>query len=523
MFMMNEMNNNIYTNIINYLYKITYKSIEHMDYFAKAKEAEAALDYDLAHEMYEHVAEQEHFNDKMNYEINIMHNWIVASGGFLNDKIQIKYYDVDYRGMQVNEKIVTNEPLVAVPRECILSLFDVQDEISRKYNVSTSHNSHTILALKLIEIKYDQRDPKHRIVRCLPKFFSNVPIFYTDEFDRLMTGSMLQIKMYIKLHQLLSDYNYLRGRSDEVTFSVADYIWARTCIITRVYAVTRNGKKDTFLVPLADMANHSCTPNTEWHYDEAKDQFVVSAKQPIYVGNVVYESYGNKNTYRYLNNYGFTLEENPYEEYMFVLNEQVADCLAYGTYIHESKLHLEGFAHKQADETFINDISNRKLTPYIFYVGYTFDSVRLMLHYLEQMYQEFKYEYIIRTCKRLSSMFPVGVEYDDALLSSSTNSSSTNSSSSVDLTFNELNCIRLRRGEKRIISFYEQYFTLVNSLYTSRKLDKKVIKKIRMLVNKHKHTDADAFMKYAENCFKKSDILDDERLLELSKSDSYTT
>ena len=84
--------------------------------------------------------------------------------------------------------------------------------------------------------------------------------------------------------------------------------------------ITINNNKTDALVPFADLLNHRRPRQTQWFFDDEKDAFIVQAVEDINIGQEIFDSYGKKTNYRFLLNYGFTLENNDMGEYPLTIN-----------------------------------------------------------------------------------------------------------------------------------------------------------------------------------------------------------
>lgn len=81
------------------------------------------------------------------------------------------------------------------------------------------------------------------------------------------------------------------------------------------------------MVPLVDMLNHRRPPQTEWHFDQAAQAFVLSTTEEVARDEQLFDSYGAKCNSRYLLNYGFTVEDNRGILWRGVLAEKSSEVL----------------------------------------------------------------------------------------------------------------------------------------------------------------------------------------------------
>lgn len=83
----------------------------------------------------------------------------------------------------------------------------------------------------------------------------------------------------------------------------AHWMWARSIVGSRNFG----DGEDYCLVPLADMMNHSDSPNTSWRFEGG--DFVMEAKENIALNEQLFDSYGPKDAVDSLLYYGFASKD----------------------------------------------------------------------------------------------------------------------------------------------------------------------------------------------------------------------
>lgn len=438
------------------------------------------------------------YNDAKNIDINILKQWLLLNNAKI-DGIKIEYYDVDYRGMCVENSIKKDQPLMQIPASCVVSLEECK---TRSYNKILTENKfgfnspHTYLALELLDIKYTPNHHMQYYCRCLPKFFDNVPInFPANELEELK-GSYSLIKIQQKKYYLLEEYNCmvktLQSVGAKFPYSYDDFVWARTAVITRVYAVERyiNGilTKDTVMVPFADMANHTIPANTHWSFDNNSNCFTVKATNYMNHGNVLYESYGAKCTYRYFVNYGFAVEDNPYEEVCIICNPALFPII-------ENRLY----------ETNVDILQYLNGTSEIFQVGYDANIspfkafTEFCTNKAESMYKTTPGEPAPDKDKLLVTTFIIIIGFAQKTLDLFDTSYEDDLKlyKMYNHTFNQRNCLIQKMGEKKLLLFYINYYTYLSKIVRSpKRADKN--KLLKELKKKYIPTYASSFLTMAK-------------------------
>jgi len=356
-------------------------------------------------EKYKSFIEHEFYN----HPFTILQKWIEQNGGKISG-VEVVYYNENYRGMNARYSILKNQNILSIPFECCISRNEQYKTNWGRVLKDNGHSDHDFLALALLDIKYSPIHHQKPILECIPKSFPSVPIFFSEDEKHELIGSYALDLTHDKLCELKATYKVITSVLS-IPYTLEDFLWARTAIITRIYGITRNGQRDCVMVPFADMANHKIPPNTTWFFDTNKDSFIVRASTNIDTGETIYETYGKKSNYRYFVNYGFTIPNNP-----------------------DDKVHI--------------DIEGKS-----FYVGYTLDDAfkQMYTHTLQicEGRAQDACNYIVEYCETRLSQFPTTIRQDIELLIRST------------LPNNIKNCIVMRKGEKRLLRFFSAYFSLL--------------------------------------------------------------
>jgi len=453
-------------------------------YYRAAKACEGLLNKELALEFYHKMrqcdlktATQYEQNEYHNIDISILREWLQNEGAIINN-IKIEFYDIDYRGMCIDKTVKNNEVIIQIPMNCIISL---EESKTRSYNkklidLEAKYNSpHTYLALELLDIKYTEGHKFQYITNCLPKYFDNVPIHFNEDKLKYLEGSFALVKIAQKKFYLEEEYNHIKNLLPEFPYSYEDFVWARTAIITRVYAAERTlhgvPVKDTVMVPFADMANHRIPPNTHWYYDKKKDSFIVHATKYLTNGENIFESYGQKCNYRYFVNYGFTIDKNPFEEVVIITNPMISSIISTKIYINNNNILR---VINNCSETFQigYDTKSEAMKNFIECTKYKCDEIYKKENKNKTATFEEVYTFIVLLLNKSLNEFKTSTEEDENILKNQ------------DLSFDIRNCIVQRLSEKRLLKYLIKYFSDLVKLeqIKDEKDKKKFMKKMD-----HKH------------------------------------
>ncbi len=146
----------------------------------------------------------------------------------------------------------------------------------------------------------------------LPKSFAEHPYFLTDSELEYLKGSYVLSLIRRRRKQLDYEYNQLLScLPKEKVFTREEYLWGCCIYLTRTHAVKIAGVKTHALVPLADMPNHSISPNVLWGYESSRG-FLYSAADSIEIDEPLTIKYWRECNGITWARFGFCLESNPY-------------------------------------------------------------------------------------------------------------------------------------------------------------------------------------------------------------------
>jgi histone-lysine N-methyltransferase SETD3 len=115
---------------------------------------------------------------------NTMLEWM-EQGGSRFDKLKLRYYTDDYRGVHAARPIKKDETILFVPFHQLLTLdMAMQSPIgslmaARNFRSRLISPKHSFLSTLLMEERRKPESHFNKYIDILPKGFSNFPIFYT--------------------------------------------------------------------------------------------------------------------------------------------------------------------------------------------------------------------------------------------------------------------------------------------------------------------------------------------------------
>ena len=399
--------------------------------------------------------------------------WMKDNGAKF-DKISMRYYAQDYRGVHTVKKIQQNELFLHVPHKLIITRkLGMETPLGAKIVKSGIHLDWDYLAYITTFLLTQFHDPNSfwkPYMDVYPKDVSSFPMFYSEEDKKLLKGSPIMEQIHDEFAEIEEEYNQIVEEVPEFKeFTLEEYAKNKTLVISRIFYVTVHGKIERIMVPLADMFNHHFDRlgETYWQYDDKDDAFIVQAQKPISIGDPICESYGQKPNYRFLFYYGFLIDNNPqncvYINLMFNSDDHLAQQKGnmIGAYIGRA---IKSF--KFYENWTITPFSNEKFLAHLRLIEYKGD-LNMLSPYLKPVVSSAK------SCsfeKRKFRCPPITVDNEKAalmklkLIAENTLQEypdtyekdmeilKAESIGGEKLTFNQKNSIMLRSGEKKILN-----------------------------------------------------------------------
>lgn len=242
---------------------------------------------------------------------NKMLGWLKSNGAEF-PKVVVEEFAKGYRGAKARTRISKGSTFISIPHKCIMTLDKAKESKLGQILQNSGANiaDHTFLAMFVLQERYQEDSFWQPYLKLLPKKYPNVPYFYDTKLLDTMRCTFAYDMLQQRKHSLEDEYKNLKEIIPHFYFSLFDFIWARTVVVTRVFGISAGGGEG--LVPLADMLNHKPQEltGTRWQFDEVRNAFTIVATKPYLKGCEIFDSYGPKCNSRYLVNYGFTLPNN---------------------------------------------------------------------------------------------------------------------------------------------------------------------------------------------------------------------
>lgn len=264
------------------------------------------------------------------------------------ESLEIKQISSENRGVISKKRIKPGTIFVSIPDKCILGFDNIlESEIGKKME-KNNIGCHSIIAVYILNEKNNPNTFWKPYFDILPVKYENIPLFFNETQIEMLKGCFAVDMLLSKIIQIQEDYNKLM-ELDLFKFSLHEFIWARTVVITRIFGFERNKVVTSALVPLADMLNHDVDCGTKWEYSDNKKSFIIESTKWIFDGRSIYDSYGIKCNSRFHINYGFCLpvEENKYNNHCVIFIPTKQSTIKQMNLIGEPKSYDNGYSGYQ--------------------------------------------------------------------------------------------------------------------------------------------------------------------------------
>ncbi|MFH1496026.1 MAG: SET domain-containing histone-lysine N-methyltransferase [Pseudomonadota bacterium] len=217
-----------------------------------------------------------------------------------------------WREARASAPIKAGSLIMHIPKHLFITTEDAKEsEIGRLIAASNCDISDAgYMAAHLAGMKRQSSfwDP---YLNVLPNSFPDHPDFLTEPDLEYLKGSYVLRIIRRRRNRLAYEYEQLRScLPKEKIFMREEYAWGKCIYFTRTFTVKISGVKTNALIPLADMLDHSASPNALWGSESSRG-FFFSAVKNIEINEALTISYWRKCSGYTLAYFGFCLEGCP--------------------------------------------------------------------------------------------------------------------------------------------------------------------------------------------------------------------
>jgi len=209
--------------------------------------------------------------------------WMLDDGASF-DKLKMRYYSDNYRGVHASRDIPKGETILYVPLKEIITLeMCMQSPIgiqmfNRGFRQRLLSPKHSFFSCFIME---ETRKPDSywaKYIDILPKSFEVYPIFYTEEEMSWLENTDMVRMVKTKLEDMKKDYDTITTEvPDFKQFPLKEYMEKRLLVASRIFGIDIYDNKTDGFVPYADMLNHKRPRETSWTYCNKRQGFIIEA------------------------------------------------------------------------------------------------------------------------------------------------------------------------------------------------------------------------------------------------------
>ena len=318
--------------------------------------------------------------EKYSKEYNILYNYIISNGGYINPKLIPNELSKSNRYIIAKEKIKKNEKILFIPDKVLISRIHklVFKQCREAYGMEDGYEYECLVYFMTID--------NYNSSSFFKPYYDYLPSFNKSDF--IFDFSEKEIKMYegIGITDGIRNYKHFYKRALEPVkeklkkFAKENNIKYEEILEQFKYnfdlVATRNfGRPESYcdlntMVPFLDLINHSDKNNTYWYYEDMDEGYTLIAVRDIEKNEEITDSYGKYHNSMLYRTYGFVIPGNIYHDYVYVnisgesfsLNIDYMDSNVNSMFEKMVKRHKLNF--NDAKKSILTDLNN-KLSYYL--------------------------------------------------------------------------------------------------------------------------------------------------------------
>ncbi len=216
-----------------------------------------------------------------------MLTWLLTAGSTF-DKVKIRYYSENHRGVHASRDIKKGDTIIFVPKNRIITLeMAYASPIGKKMYEKGLRSAlispkHSFLATFIMQERRKSESDWQYYMDILPKDGRDFPIFFSQEEKKQLEGSPFLDQIEEKIEDIEKDYKLICQEVPEYEkFPISEYSEIRMMVSSRIFGIQIEGVKTDGFVPYADMLNHKRPRQTTWTYSDEYKGFVIDALEDI--------------------------------------------------------------------------------------------------------------------------------------------------------------------------------------------------------------------------------------------------
>ena len=214
------------------------------------------------------------------------------------------------RGVIAERDLAPHDEVVFVPRDRLITC---SSAVAAHPDLAGHGEVATLIRFLMKEERAGGASAWASYMADLPLEFGCLPIFIgarPEHFTYILPPDIVEA-LRSQRSAAESLYEGIAKECDDLSWKQFIRWWA--VVNTRCVSMhSRKGRDTMALAPTLDMFNHSCTTESDAHYDEARQGYIVRVGGVVKSGEQVFISYGPHSNAKLLMEYGFVLAGNPH-------------------------------------------------------------------------------------------------------------------------------------------------------------------------------------------------------------------
>lgn len=245
--------------------------------------------------------------------------WAVSRGAYF-EPLELGVDDAGNSTVRARRRIAADEVVVTIPRSIILSDADLAKTPTGEPDPFGGRRRDprvTLAAWLALEIERAD-SPWRPFLDVLPVCLPELPVFHGGDELAPLAGTAARM-WTAETHAEIVDAHASFVRSMRARVSLAAYVWGSAVVLSRAFNAPFTVEPWLAFIPIVDLMDHR-PDETGWHYNIARQEYVVSAFRDFDAGEPVHFTYGDFGNTHLFVHYGFAVPDATDDETALVID-----------------------------------------------------------------------------------------------------------------------------------------------------------------------------------------------------------
>ncbi len=239
----------------------------------------------------------------MNRNIDKLYNWFSKNGGNHNTYFKENKNETT---LYFSKDLKENHLICYVPYDLMITEDSFLDNYECEKDIEEIIEKASFdlrMALFLYLEDMNKNSNFKRFIDSFPETDHILLSWNADELKKINETYLYQ--QYLSIISLREEFYYKLKDKGIINISFDLFNKYITIVTSRSFAIRHNEKEKVSLCPIADLINHSLTPNCYWQFNNLYNRFEIRALKDCKKDEEILLSYGNKEDNSFLLYYGF--------------------------------------------------------------------------------------------------------------------------------------------------------------------------------------------------------------------------